>query len=214
MKNVILLVTLLLLAQLGFSQTWDEWFNQKKTQKKYLLAQIAAFHTYAEYLKKGYSIAKTGLNTIRDIKNGEFDLHLNYFNSLKQVSPAVRQYAPLIAATDNIAFTIKLCAEAKQRIRGNERFHPTQQEFYVRCIDTLLGKMASTLDDLIAVTTSGRLQMTDDERIQRINAALKENRIWSMDAAKYYQVIIFTDKNVEKQILENDALQVLMDIKN
>ncbi|RXK81669.1 hypothetical protein [Filimonas effusa] len=213
MKNVILLMSLILLAHFGHAQTWDEWFNQKKTQKKYLLAQIAAFHTYAEYLKKGYDIAKGGLNAIHDIKNGEFGLHRDYFNALKQVSPVVRQYAPLAEAANNIVFAIKLCTEAKQRMIGNDRFLPAQREFYVRCIDTLIGQITNTLDDLIAITTNGRFQMTDDERIQRIDAALKANRAQSADAGKYYQLVISIDKNIEKQLSEDNALQVLLDVK-
>ncbi|RFM34429.1 hypothetical protein [Chitinophaga silvisoli] len=213
MKTVILLLYFLILAPFAHSQTWDEWFNQKKTQKKYLLAQIAAFHTYGEYLKKGYDIAKGGLNAIHDIENGEFGLHRDYFNSLKQVSPAVRQNASLIEAANNIDFAIKLCTEAKQRMKGNDRFLPAQREFYIRCLDTLLGQIAVTLDDLMAVTTNGRFQMTDDERIERINKVLKANRAQAADAGRYYQLVISIDKSIEKQLSEDNALQVLLDVK-
>ena len=65
------------------SQTWDEWFQQKKTKLKYIAQQIAAFEVYAGYLKKGYEIVDEGWNTVNDIKHGDFDLHNNYFTSLK-----------------------------------------------------------------------------------------------------------------------------------
>ncbi|WPV67530.1 hypothetical protein [Chitinophaga sp. LS1] len=213
MRIVILLLLLLSISRLGYAQTWDEWFNQKKTQTKYLLAQIAAFQVYAGYLKKGYDIAKGGLNAVYDIKNGEFSLHSDYFNSLKQVNPNIQHYAPLLEAANNIAFSFKLCTEAKHRMTGNSRFLPAQREYYSRCIDTLMGKISATLDDLIAVTTSGRLQMTDDERIERINAAINANRVQSADAGRYYQLVIFTDQNVGKQAAENEGLQTLLSIK-
>src|SRR5438270_175824 len=75
------------------AQTFDEWFNQKETQKKYLLAQIAALHTYIDYAQKGFSIVNNGLNTIRDIKKGDFNLHNNFLNSLSTVNPTVKKYA-------------------------------------------------------------------------------------------------------------------------
>ena len=64
------------------AQTSSEWFRQKATQKKYLLQQIAALQVYSGYLSKGYSIAKNGLNTIKNIKNGDLLQHSNYFTSL------------------------------------------------------------------------------------------------------------------------------------
>src|SRR5690606_38045577 len=67
------------------SPTFNEWFRQKKTQRKYLVKQIAALKVYLEYLKKGYEIVDKGLTTIGEIKNGTFSLDKDYFNSLKAV---------------------------------------------------------------------------------------------------------------------------------
>src|SRR3954447_6422600 len=85
-----LIILLLLTTSTSLSaQTFSEWFRQSKTQKKYLLEQIAALQVYTGYLQKGYSIAKTGLNTIHRIKDGDFSLHSGYFNSLKLINPKV-----------------------------------------------------------------------------------------------------------------------------
>ena len=60
------------------AQTFSEWFRQKKTQKKYLLQQIAALQVYIGYAQKGYRIAKEGLTTIGGFTKGEFDLHSDF----------------------------------------------------------------------------------------------------------------------------------------
>ena len=65
------------------AQTVNEWVNQKSTQKKYLLQQIAALQVYINYAKKGYNIVSGGINTIRDIKKGDLNLHNTFFSSLK-----------------------------------------------------------------------------------------------------------------------------------
>jgi hypothetical protein len=57
--------------------------NQKGSQIKNLVKQIALLKVYLEALRNGYEIAKTGLKTISDIKKGDFQLHLDYFDGLK-----------------------------------------------------------------------------------------------------------------------------------
>jgi len=81
MKKIIAIAMLLSITKSMSAQTFAEWFRQKSTQKKYLIQQIAALQVYIGYVSKGYSIAKKGLNTIQDIKHGDFDLHKNYFNN-------------------------------------------------------------------------------------------------------------------------------------
>ena len=102
------LLFLLLLASASGSlqaQTFAEWFQQKKRQKKYLLQQIAALQIYVGYAQKGYQIAKEGLTTIGGFTRGEFNLHSDYFHSLKTVNPEIRKYAKV---ADIIALQVKI----------------------------------------------------------------------------------------------------------
>src|SRR5688572_5776828 len=90
MKNrVMTIVMLLLMAQSAKSQTWNEWFRQKKTQKQYLVQQIAALKVYLKYLKEGYTVVKKGMQIVGDIKEGNFNSHKDYFNSLREVNVLV-----------------------------------------------------------------------------------------------------------------------------
>ncbi len=58
MKRLFPLVLFALLHSSGTkAQTFDEWFRQSATQKKYLLQQIAGLQVYIGYVQKGYSIA-------------------------------------------------------------------------------------------------------------------------------------------------------------
>ena len=43
-------------------------------------------------IEKGYKIAQEGLTAIGDIKHGEFNLHLDFFNSLESINPAIKKY--------------------------------------------------------------------------------------------------------------------------
>ena len=88
----ILMILLVLTVPCVHAQTFQEWTQQKKTQIKYLVQQIAAFQVYIGYVEKGYSIAKKGLNAISNIKHGDFSMHNDYFNSLKIVNPKIKKY--------------------------------------------------------------------------------------------------------------------------
>lgn len=170
MKKKLLLATAGLFAFLSLTaQTADEWLNQNSTQKKYLLQQIAALKVYLGYSKKGYSIVTSGVNTIRNIKNGDLNLHRDFFNKLKNVNPAIRRYAKV---ADIIAYQVKIIRQTKgtlQQIRETKQFTENELDYCKQVFDNLLDECMKTVEELILVTTSGKLEMKDDERLKRID---------------------------------------------
>ncbi|HAK11028.1 MAG TPA: hypothetical protein DCO78_02785, partial [Chitinophagaceae bacterium] len=170
MKRILLLATVGLFALLSSNaQIADEWLNQKATQKKYLLQQIAALKVYLGYAKKGYNIVNGGITTIKNIKNGDLNLHRDFFNSLKNVNPAIRRYAKV---ADIIAYQVKIIKQTKgtlQQIRETKQFTETEMDYCKQVFDNLLDECMKTVEELILVTTSGKLEMKDDERLKRID---------------------------------------------
>jgi len=168
MKNslIIIFVLSVLFCQ---GQTSDEWFRQKETATKYLLCQIAALQTYIGYAGKGYSIVTGGLKTIKDIKQGEFNLHNTFFNSLSSVNPAIRKYSKVasiiamqISIAKQITNTIKSCKKSNMLLNSELK--------YLNVVfNNLLGECAKNLDELFALITNNESQLKDDERIQRID---------------------------------------------
>jgi hypothetical protein len=63
------------------------------------LEQIAALKTYANAAAKGYQATEKGLATIKQIRQGEFDLHTTFFHSLQVVNPAIRNLTQKPAAS-------------------------------------------------------------------------------------------------------------------
>lgn len=169
MKAVSILTIFCLLAASAAAQTADEWLNQKATQKKYLLQQIAALQVYIGYAKKGYNIVNGGITTIKNIKNGDLNLHRDFFNGLKNVNPAIRRYAKV---ADIIAYQVKIIKQTKgtlQQIRETKQFTETELNYCKQVFDNLLDECMKTVEELILVTTSGKLEMKDDERLKRID---------------------------------------------
>lgn len=177
MRKVILF--LLLVANFKFvsAQTFDEWFKQKKIQIKYLLQQIAANEVYIDYLQKGYKIAESGLNTINNIKHEDFDLHNDFFNSLKNVNPKIKNWAKV---ADIVSFQLQIIKQAKsavQHIRASDQFTSTEMTHLQNVFSHLLDECTKNINALIDVVTSGQTEMTDDERIKKLTVSITTCRI-------------------------------------
>lgn len=168
MKKYLLMTIVVTISFSCLAQTWDEWTQQKKTQIKYLLQQIAANKVYIGYLQKGYSIANKGLTTIRSIKNGDFNLHHDFFESLNTVNPKIKNSGKVAAI---IAFQIRITKESKQsleRIKAMSQFTRGELAHCTDVFDNLLEDCLKNIDELFLVIGS-ELAMRDDERMKRID---------------------------------------------
>ncbi len=168
-KILILLVCCFLVAGSIHAQTWQEWFQQKKTQKLYLIQQIAALKVYLGYARKGYDIANKGITTVRNIKKGDFDLHRTFLEALKLVNPKIRKYAKIADIIDYQVRIIKATNESLQKIRSANQFTPTELDYCKQVLDNLLNECVKGIEELLIVISSSILEMKDDERIKRID---------------------------------------------
>jgi hypothetical protein len=169
MKFLFIMVTGLLLSTTSPAQNWDEWFKQKKTQKKYLVKQIALLRVYLGYLKKGYEIADKGLTTIHNIKNGDFNLHRDFFGSLKNVNPHIKNTAKV---ADIIAFQVYIIQNIKRVnnfCKNNEYFTPEEIRYVAAVYSNMLFLCDASISELLTIIRSNETEMKDDERLARID---------------------------------------------
>lgn len=138
-------------------------------QRKVLLQQIAALKVYIDAAQKGYSIAKKGLNTIGDLKRGEFKLHIDYLNSLKKVNPKIKNYSRISEIIGLQLKIMKSCHRTYCNLKETDLFHGSELDYIKRVFGRLMDNCNNTLDELITVITDGQLEMKDDERMERID---------------------------------------------
>lgn len=162
---MIVVIMLFVGTEQGYSQTWNELFRQKKTQKKYLLQQIAALEVYTGYLKKGYEIASSGLHTIRDLSDGEFSLHNAFITGLKKASPVVRN-SVRVAEIIEMQISIR---KAFGNVRSNVQLSLSNQLYVQEVRDNLWEECIKDLEELLLVITSGKLEMDDAQRLKRLD---------------------------------------------
>ena len=167
--KIYILILSLVFSILANAQTLAEWTQQKKTQIQYLLDQIAANKVSIDYLEKGYEIARTGLNTIQNIKNGDFNLHRDFFGSLEIVNPKIKTYTRV---ADIIAYQVRIVKNIGTTIKNlkeSGQFNADELDYSKAVFENLLDECLKNVDELYLVITSDELQMTDDERIKRID---------------------------------------------
>lgn len=174
MKIIVILLLSAITTFTGKAQTFQEIFNQKKTQKKYLLQQIAALQIYIDYAQKGYKIANQGIDAIGDLSKGELNLHSAYFSSLKSVNPAIKNYAMVADIISLQLQVVKIYKSLFPVLNKAAVFDPREMKYISQVFDSLMDDCASLTDDLIDVTTGGKLELTDDQRLARIDALYKD----------------------------------------
>lgn len=160
----ITLLLLLLSVSCAQAQTFAEWFSQGKTQKKYLLAQIAALNTYGLYARAGYQIAKGGLGSISSSIGKELKLHTVYYDRLKNVDPMLKA-GPKVK--EILAWQTDINRQVGDWKTG---YLLTVKAALLKDCDTQLTQLNNAL--------AGKTQMSDAERLEQLNlihAAMQAN---------------------------------------
>lgn len=170
MKKLPLILLLLLEGPFCGAQTFDEWFRQKDTKKRYLIEQIAAFSSYLNYVQKGYAIAEKGLSAISKSKQGDFIIHRDFFDYLKGVNPNFNSYAKV---ADIVALQLKIIQVSKEvprKANAEAEFNVKESDYIMGVFENILALSSDIIANLTVVVTARDLEMKDDERLKRIDA--------------------------------------------
>lgn len=160
MKRIIIVLILIGMCQAAPAQN----------KYKDLIARIALLKVYLGYLQKGYSTVRNGLTLIGDIKNGEFRLHKDYFNSLKNVNPKIKNYAKI---ADIISLQIKIINQQRKAFAQAVNcgfFNSSELDYFKTVFSNLVIETHKDVNWLIQLTTNGQLQITDEQRLQQVES--------------------------------------------
>ncbi|HWJ28200.1 MAG TPA: hypothetical protein VNS32_16775 [Flavisolibacter sp.] len=214
MKKWQLAIGVLLIAQQLQAQTLAEFTQQKKTQIKYLIEQIAALKVYTDYLEKGYQIAQMGLTTIHHIKIGDFNLHSDHIASFLTVNPKIRAYSKIADITGLQVTILKEYKKSMAQMKSSEWFNSDDIDYATNVFIKLLNDCAEQIDQLMLILSNNQVQMTDDERIKRIEKIYDTVQ----DQYKFERHFSSSIKILEQQRMndhnEIQTIQSLYDINN
>lgn len=165
----------LLLLILCIASVLESYSQSQEAQQLVLnYAKLKQLEEILDQMYKGYKILTTGYNKIKDIAEGNFNLHRAFLDGLYQVNPNVRKY---YRVAEIIKYQKLLVEEYK---RATKRFKETDQLTdgeirYILSVFEFLGKQSlKNLDELIMVITANKLRMNDGDRIAAIDRIFLE----------------------------------------
>ena len=163
MKRIIFLLLLISLNKKTFSQT-DE--------AQQLLLNVEKLSQLKQILKdmyKGYEIVSKGYNTIKNISEGNFDLHKVFLDGLMQVSPVVKKYKRVIDIIEKRGLIVKEYKSAFSRFKKTGWFNRTEINYMSGVYTNLLTRSLQGSSELLMVITANQLRMSDEERLAAID---------------------------------------------
>jgi flagellar motility protein MotE (MotC chaperone) len=144
-------------------------FSQQAKKEKLLTAQIAELNIQNYLLGRGYHIKDSGLTTVHAFKDQSFELHANYFTSLEQVNPEVAKNAK-VAEIYNLQK--RMTGTFKKELDWQQREHQLSQKemaYFGQVYNHLLAESQKDLNELTDLLTKGKLQLTDQQRLARVD---------------------------------------------
>lgn len=146
-------------------------FAQKDEIAQLLLnvEKLSQFKSILKQMKQGYKILDGGYNTVKDISQGNFNLHKTFLDGLMAVSPAVKKYRKIAQIIDGQITLVKEYKSALGKFRSDKNFNINELEHMERIYGNLLDLSLRNLDELASVVTAGKMRMSDDERLKAID---------------------------------------------
>jgi len=168
MKNSIIIIMICLSAFLGKAQS----------KAQVMLEQVADLGTSLKTLKDGYKVVSNGLDKAKSLKGNTFDQHQDYFNSLKQINPAISNNPKIQLITKDQKEIITLFQTEISWQKQQAILRKDEIDYIRRVYTNLLDNCNKDIDELNTVAKPGS-QMKDEERIKNID------RIYSSTTDKY-----------------------------
>ena len=171
-KRIFMLV---LLAILGF--TINSRAQSYELARLILdIEKLSQLKSMLSDLYKGYEILKTGYSTIKEISEGNYDLHKAFLDGLLAVSPAVLRYERILEIMDLQEKILSESKTALNRYRQNTHFNPDELEYIGNIYANLADRSSKNLENLIGLLTAGKLRMNDAERLKEIDGIYQDSR--------------------------------------
>lgn len=205
MRQLLLLPILLLATSATQAQTFDEWFRQKKTQKEYLVQQIAALQAYSGTLRQGYALVRQGLHAVHTIKQGDLGLHQDFFSSLHTVNPAL---ARLPQAQDMEAWQAAI-EMAFTRARSLPHLQEGERAHLEAVRRAVLAQLRSDMEALRHTLTAGEQELDDAARLERLQAIHSNMRAAATYGLGFLADLQQLSRLREKQLAEASRLYLL-----
>lgn len=148
------------------------------------IEKLSQFRAILKDMKEGYEILTKGYNTVKDLTQGNFDLHKTFLDALLQVSPAVRNYKRVGDIIDYQVQIVQDCGRHRNKLQSSGLFAAGELTYFSTVYEKIFEESLRNLGELTDVLTAGKMRMSDEERlasIDRIYMAMQDKMLFVRD---------------------------------
>lgn len=155
-------------------------------------------------LYKGYEILSNGYEAIKNISEGNFNLHKAFLDGLLAVNPAVKNYKRVTDIIDYQALIVSEYKAAYNRFRNDKNFSPDEIVYLSQVYGNLFNESLSDIDHLINIITAGKLRMSDDQRLRAIDDICDEakNKLMFLRSFNASTTMLAMQRAIERNDLQ------------
>jgi|HubBroStandDraft_1064217.scaffolds.fasta_scaffold65979_3 hypothetical protein len=166
MKRV-LMIGLVLLLTAGAAQAQS--IVQAGEQLALDIEKLSELKGILKDMYTAYEIIDKGYTDVKNIVEGNFNLHKAFLDALLAVSPAVQDYSKverIISAESQILAEYKT---ASRQLAGSGRFSISELDYTNGVYANLLNRSATCVNELVMLLTADELRMSDADRLAGID---------------------------------------------
>lgn len=120
-------------------------------------------------LYKGYEILSEGYTAIKDISEGNFDLHKDFLDGLLQVNPVIKNYKRVADIVYYQTLILKNATTSLKNFKASDLFSDDEINYMSTVYTNLMNGSVKNIDDLLTIITADELRMSDEERLAGID---------------------------------------------
>jgi hypothetical protein len=169
------------------------------------IEKLTQFKAILSDMRQGYSILIQGYQQVKNLSQGNFNLHSVFLNGLLQVNPEVAKYARV---ADIIADEVSILSEYKKaykQFQHSGSFNADELDYLAKVYAGLTSAALNDVNDLANILAVSKLRMSDDERLSAID------RIY---ASSCYKLSFLRDFNRRTNILLLQRQQEQNEVNN
>jgi DNA polymerase IIIc chi subunit len=133
------------------------------------IEKLTQFKAILSDMQQGYSMLTQGYGQVKDLSQGNFNLHSVFLNALLQVNPEVAKYARVADIIADEASILSEYKKAYKRFQNGGHFNADELDYLAKVYAQLTSAALNDVNDLATIITASKMRMSDDERLSAID---------------------------------------------
>jgi hypothetical protein len=162
-------IVMLMLSCISFGSARSQTIVQLTEQLSMDIEKLSELKAILQDMYTDYEVINKGYTEIKNIAEGNFNLHQLFLDGLWVVSPAVRNYPRVLTIINTEYSIVSEYKTAYNRYASDGHFTLSELNYLATTYGALFQRSLRAIGELTMVMTDNQLRMSDDQRLQAID---------------------------------------------